>query len=218
VEPPAYATDPATGQLLDDAASATTSADAVPSTAPSSSAANTTAPAPPPGTTAPGTRPVTPRRTTAPAPRPPAADPPPATSDAVLTAILADINAARTAAGLPTLTLDANLSKASALHNQLMIEGCGLLHQCPGEAALGARFTAQGVSWTAAGENIGFGSSGSSAAAVIATANGLTAGMLAETAPDDGHRKNLLSSTFKRIGLSVVLAGGKVWMTQDFVN
>ena len=43
--------------------------------------------------------------------------------------------------------------------------------------------------------------------------------MLAEVPPEDGHRKNLLSKSFKRIGLSVVReSGGKVWLTQDFVG
>jgi uncharacterized protein YkwD len=143
----------------------------------------------------------------------------PETGDAVLDAVLSHINAARTAAGRSPLTLDADLSKASALHNQLMIGGCGLEHQCPGEAGIGERFNAQGVTWTAAGENIGFGSSGSSDAQVIAAADGLTDSMLAEVPPGDGHRKNLLSTAFKRIGLSVVRdAKGITWMTQDFVN
>jgi uncharacterized protein YkwD len=100
-----------------------------------------------------------------------------------------------------------------------MINGCGLEHQCPGESGLGDRFTAQGVRWTSAGENIGFGSSGSRDAQIIEAANGLTDSMLAEKPPNDGHRKNLLNTGFKRIGLSIVRdAKGITWMTQDFVN
>jgi len=143
----------------------------------------------------------------------------PKTGDAILDAVLAHINEARVDEGLAILTLDTKLSKASALHNQLMIDGCGLEHQCSGESGLGERFTAQGVKWTSAGENIGFGSSGSSNADIIKAANGLTDSMLAETPPNDGHRKNLLNSGFKRIGLSVVRdSKGITWMTQDFVN
>jgi uncharacterized protein YkwD len=157
-----------------------------------------------------------PRRTTT---APPSAPRAPATGDAVLDAVLDHINQARTRAGLPAYTLSTSLSKASALHNQRMIDGCGLQHQCSGESGIGDRFSAQGVRWTAAGENIGFGSSGSSQSAIIAAANGLTDSMLAERPPNDGHRKNLLSGTFKRIGLSVVRDGnGRAWMTQDFVN
>jgi uncharacterized protein YkwD len=143
----------------------------------------------------------------------------PKTGDNILDAVLEHINDARADEGLSALTLDSQLSKASALHNQLMINGCGLEHQCPGEKSIGPRFSAQGVQWSSAGENIGFGSSGSSDADIIRAANGLTDSMLAETPPNDGHRKNLLSKSFKRIGLSVVRDGkGLTWMVQDFVN
>ncbi|WP_433790965.1 CAP domain-containing protein [Actinoplanes sp. CA-252034] len=143
----------------------------------------------------------------------------PATSGTVAEQVLAHINEARIAEGLKALTLDAELSRAAALHTQLMIDGCGLSHRCSGEADLGDRFTAQGVSWRSAGENIGFGSSGSSDAAKVQAANGLTDSMLAEVPPNDGHRKNLLNSSFTRIGLSIVRdSKGITWMTQDFVG
>ncbi|WP_412753788.1 CAP domain-containing protein [Krasilnikovia sp. M28-CT-15] len=141
------------------------------------------------------------------------------TSGGILDQVLAHINAARAGKGLPAYTLDTDLSKASALHNQLMINGCGLEHQCKGESGLGKRFSAQGVSWSSAGENIGFGSSGASDSAIVDAANGLTDSMLAEVPPNDGHRRNLLSNDFRRIGLSVVRdAKGVTWMTQDFVG
>ncbi|BCJ41388.1 hypothetical protein GCM10010168_56130 [Actinoplanes ianthinogenes] len=143
----------------------------------------------------------------------------PATADTILDLVLAHINQARADEGLAALTLDTKLSKASAIHNQLMIDGCGLSHQCPGEGGIGTRFSAQGVSWSSAGENIGYGSSGSSAADKVKAANGLTDSMLAEVAPNDGHRKNLLSKSFTKIGLSVVRDGkGITWMVQDFVG
>jgi uncharacterized protein YkwD len=137
----------------------------------------------------------------------------------VIDAVLAHINAAREENGLAPYALSADLSRASQLHTELMVNGCGLSHQCPGEASLGDRFTAQGVHWTSAGENIGYGSAGSSQSAIIAAANGLTDSMLAEVPPNDGHRRNLLNSTFRFVGLAVVRdANGLVWMTQDFVN
>ena len=80
--------------------------------------------------------------TKAPKPKPPKA---PQTSGSILDRALAHINAARTAEGLSALKLDANLSKAAALHNQLMINGCGLSHQCSGEGGIGDRFSAQSV-------------------------------------------------------------------------
>ncbi|GAA1591209.1 hypothetical protein GCM10009828_014990 [Actinoplanes couchii] len=143
----------------------------------------------------------------------------PVTSGTVSEQVLAHINEARVAEGLKALTLDTNLSKAAAIHNQLMIDGCGLSHQCSGESGLGERFSAQDVSWRTAGENIGFGSSGSSTSAMVGAANGLTDSMLAEVPPNDGHRKNLLNADFTRIGLSIVRdAKGITWMTQDFVG
>jgi uncharacterized protein YkwD len=157
----------------------------------------------------------TPKKTTTKPPAPTA----PQTGGTVLDQVLAHINAARTAEGLGRLTLDTKLSKAAALHTQRMIDGCGLAHQCSGESGLGARFSAQGVQWSSAGENIGYGSSGAGDTAKIKAANGLTDSMLAEVPPNDGHRKNLLNPAFKRIGLSVVRDGkGITWMTQDFVG
>jgi uncharacterized protein YkwD len=141
------------------------------------------------------------------------------TDQSILGQVLAHINAARADEGLSALTLDADLSKASALHNALMIDGCGLSHQCSGEGDIGKRFSAQGVDWSSAGENIGYGSSGGGVAAMVKAANGLTDSMLAEKAPDDGHRKNLLSTSFTRIGLSITRdSKGITWMTQDFVG
>jgi uncharacterized protein YkwD len=61
--------------------------------------------------------------------------------------VLALINQARSAAGLPPLTVIAGL----------VAGGCGLTHQGPDEPAIGARETAAGVDWTGAGENIGDG-------------------------------------------------------------
>jgi len=180
---------------------------------------------PSPSATRPAAKPKV--TTTAPKPKPskttkapqPTTDDPPATSGSILDQVLAHINAARTQNGLSAYALSSDLSKASALHNQLMIGGCGLSHQCSGEGGIGDRFTAQGVKWTAAGENIGYRSSGASDSEIVQAANAITDSMLAEVAPDDGHKKNLLSSDFKRIGLSVVRdSKGLVWVTQDFVN
>jgi len=193
------------------AAVATTPTEAI-SLSPSASAS----PSPSATTKSPAVRRTTrPAKTKSPEPTVGVAD----TDTSVLGQVVEHINAARRSAGLSELTLDAKLSKASALHNQLMIDGCGLEHECPGESGIGDRFSAQGVRWTSAGENIGFGSSGSSNAAIVRAANGLTDSMLAEKPPNDGHRKNLLNTGFKRIGLSVVRdSKGITWMTQDFVN
>lgn len=140
-------------------------------------------------------------------------------SDAVQQ-VLALINRARAAQGLAPYTLDSGLNASAAAHNSVMASGCGLSHQCPGEAAFGDREIAAGVHWTSAGENIGEGGGvADTAAAKAASAVGLTQSMLDEQAPDDGHRKNILSSGFTRVGIAVLRdANGTVWLTQDFAN
>ena len=132
--------------------------------------------------------------------------------------MLALINQARSAAGLAPLTVTDGLLSSSSAHNTLMADGCGLTHQCPGEPAIGQRETDAGVDWTAAGENIGEGGPVADTTAAIAQmAVLLTQDMLNEVPPDDGHRLNILSTTFTHIGIAVYRdASGTVWMTQDF--
>lgn len=185
------------------------------STAPSSAAPSSAAPSSAaPSTAAPSTA-----APSSAAPAPSASSSAPATDSGIVEQALAHINAARAAENLAPLTLDAKLSAASEAHNALMAGTCGMSHQCAGEAALGDRFTAAGVTWRSAGENIGQGWADDNDTAILAAANGLTDQMLAEVAPDDGHRRNLLSTGFTDIGLAVLRADdGKVWLTQDFVQ
>ena len=134
--------------------------------------------------------------------------------------VLALINQARSAAGLPPLTITAGLESSASAHNLTMAGGCGLSHQCPAEPDLGTRETAAGVVWSACGENIGEGGPVADTNAAIAQmAVGLTQDMLNEKPPDDGHRRNILSSSFTHIGIAIYLdSSGTVWLTQDFSN
>jgi uncharacterized protein YkwD len=134
--------------------------------------------------------------------------------------VLALINHARATAGLPALTVTAGLETTSSAHNLLMADGCGLSHQCPGEPPIGTRETDAGIDWTAAGENIGEGGPvADTTAAIAAMAVGLTQSMLNEQPPKDGHRLNILSTTFTHIGIAVYRdSSGTVWLTQDFSN
>jgi uncharacterized protein YkwD len=134
--------------------------------------------------------------------------------------VLALINQARATAGLPALTVTAGLETTSSAHNLLMADGCGLSHQCPGEPPIGTRETDAGIDWTAAGENIGEGGpAADTTAAIAAMAVGLTQSMLNEQPPNDGHRLNILSTSFTHIGIAVYRdSSGTVWLTQDFSN
>jgi uncharacterized protein YkwD len=134
--------------------------------------------------------------------------------------VLALINQARSGAGVPALTITSGLQACSSAHNLRMANGCGLSHQCPGEPPLGDRETAAGVNWTAAAENVGQGGPvAGTSAAVAQMAVGLTQAMLNERPPDDGHRRNILSSAFTHIGIAIYRDNsGTVWLTQDFSN
>jgi uncharacterized protein YkwD len=176
----------------------------------------------------PTARPAPTRSTAPPRPSQPAAPSPaaapagPAGSEPGTPAaqVLAVINTARSAAGLPAYVLTGGLDLSATRHTTLMASGCGLSHQCAGEPALGARETAAGVAWTAAGENIGEGGPvPASTSAVGQMAVTLTKDMLAEKPPDDGHRLNILSRAYHHIGIAVYRdPSGTVWMTQDFSN
>jgi uncharacterized protein YkwD len=148
------------------------------------------------------------------------ASPPAAQGGTAAAQVIALINQARSAAGLPALTITSGLQASSSAHNLRMAGGCGLSHQCPGEPAIGDRESAAGVHWTAAGENIGDGGPVADTDAAIAQmAVGLTQSMLNEQPPDDGHRLNILSSTFTHIGIALYRdSSGTVWLTQDFSN
>ncbi|UKY48562.1 sigma-70 family RNA polymerase sigma factor [Streptomyces inhibens] len=131
--------------------------------------------------------------------------------------VLALINQARAAHGLPAYTLTTGLTRSATAHNTAMDNGCGLSHQCPGEAPLGDRETAAGAKWGAAGENIGQASAGPDAQQIAKAAVSLTQDMLNEKPPNDGHRQNILSSTFTHVGIAVHRnPNGTVWLTQDF--
>ena len=151
----------------------------------------------------------------------PAAVPAPAAlAQQAVRQVLKLVNQARARAGLPGYTLTGGLRRSSRRHNDLMAHGCGLSHQCPGEAPLGTRETAAGVPWTTAAENIGEGGPvPDTAAAITKMALTLTRDMLGEKPPHDGHRLNLLNRAFHHLGIAIYRdKSGTVWLTQDFSN
>ena len=189
-----------------------------PSSAPSSSSPSSSA-------NPSSSSPSSPARSSSPASSPPsgspsASSPAGATSGGAAARVLVLINQARSSAGLAPLTVTAGLDSSASTHNSAMAGGCGLSHQCPGEPGLGARETAAGVHWTAAGENIGEGGPvANSTSSIAQMAVALTQSMLNEKPPNDGHRLNILSTSFTHIGIAVFRdSSGTVWLTQDFSN
>ena len=203
----------ATSPMLSDSGTASPSGSPAPSTAPSHPAPPTSMPASVPPPTHSAAPPP-------PAPRPSASasQPTGSASSAAAAQVLTLINQARAQQGLPALAISSGLNSSSAAHTSVMAGDCGLSHQCPGEPPLGTRLTNAGVQWTSAGENIGEGGPVSNnTTAITQMAVGLTQSMLNERPPDDGHRMNILSSSFHFVGITVFLdSKGTVWMTQDF--
>jgi uncharacterized protein YkwD len=174
-----------------------------------------------PATSASRTAPV-PRSTPTAPPRPPAPAPPAPSRNgggtvaaSIAAAVVAAINSARAQQGLPALTVTAGLQASAHAHDLAMAAANQLSHQLAGEPDLGTRETKAGVSWTAAGENIGWTSDMTQAGAL-----GIEASMLGETPPNDGHRRNILSATFTAVGVDVYLDSthGRLWLTEDFAR
>jgi uncharacterized protein YkwD len=136
----------------------------------------------------------------------------------VAQALLAQINAWRASDGMAPLTMTSGLVASAHKHNLRMSAGCGMVHQCSDEASLGSRISTEGIAWQAVAENIAWHSSVSSSG-VLAAAEGLNDSMHNETPPNDGHRRNMLSDAYHRIGIDVIRdAKGEVWVTEDFAN
>jgi len=184
--------------------------------------ASATEPAPSPANAGTVTATTAAPTTVAPTTAEPAAATPPPPQPGSLTdvaqALLAQINAWRAADGTAPLTMTTGLVASAHKHNLLMSAGCGMMHQCPGEASLGSRISTEGIVWQAVAENIAWHSSVSSSG-VLAAAKGVNESMYNETPPDDGHRRNMLNDAYHRIGIDVIRdANGEVWVTEDFAN
>ena len=127
------------------------------------------------------------------------------------------VNVQRDLAGLPPLTVNLRLNAAASLHTQDMVSisnlygpNVGMQHTLYGtpRPEVSDRLDTVGYdTWTTAfswGENIAYGYS--SAAAVMDAWMNST-----------GHRANILSTSFREIGVSVgVDSGGRLFFTQVF--
>jgi uncharacterized protein YkwD len=129
--------------------------------------------------------------------------------------VLGLINHDRVAQGLSPYLWSPALAAGAHLHNQRMVAFGQLSHQCPGEAALGTRISSDGLAWTAAGENIGWADYPQPQQGVLSNHQA----MMAEKPPDDGHRLNILSSTYTLVGIDVLIdSQHRTWLTEDFAR
>ena len=137
------------------------------------------------------------------------------TEASIAKVVFTAINHDRTSNGLAPLSWCPNLANSARQHNLTMAAAGTLAHQLDGEAGLGERENEQGVSWSEAGENIGYDGSLS-----VNGALELHRLMMAEQPPDDGHRQNILSQDFDVVGVDILLdpRNGVLWLTEDFAQ
>jgi uncharacterized protein YkwD len=125
------------------------------------------------------------------------------------------INRDRAAMGLTPYTWSAAPGRGARLHNIRMVAYGQLSHQCPGEPDLGARITNDGLAWRAAGENIGWSNYPNPQQGLLSNHQA----MMAEKPPDDGHRRNILSTSYTLVGIDVLIdAHHGIWLTEDFAQ
>jgi uncharacterized protein YkwD len=128
-------------------------------------------------------------------------------------AVLGLLNSERAAHGLGALRMNSQLLRSARAHNLMMAKYDTMSHQLPGEAYFTDRIAATGYSWQTAGENVGWNSDQSTSGALY-----LEKLMYNELPPNDGHRRNILNSAFRDVGIDVYFDAhtGKLWLTEDF--
>ena len=105
------------------------------------------------------------------------------------------INKARANHGKPPLKLSAEISKMARNHSKKMAAEGQVFHSC-----LTCKF--QGWNWSALGENVG---------------KGKTIGKVHQAfMKSPGHRANILSTKYKKVGIGIVEAKGWLWVTEIF--
>lgn len=118
-------------------------------------------------------------------------------------AVLAEVNAARAKNGLSALTLDANMNRAAAVRAAELAQSFS--HTRPNGSRGLTALNEAGVSYRTAGENIASGQQ-SAQAVVSAWMN------------SSGHRANILSSLFGRMGVGQATIGGRTYWVQLFAD
>ena len=118
-------------------------------------------------------------------------------------AVLAEVNAARAKNGLSALTLDANMNRAAAVRAAELAQSFS--HTRPNGSRGLTALNEAGVSYRMAGENIASGQQ-SAQAVVSAWMN------------SSGHRANILSASFGRMGVGQATIGGRTYWVQLFAD
>jgi uncharacterized protein YkwD len=108
--------------------------------------------------------------------------------------MIADVNAARTAAGLSPLLRDPQLVSVARAYAHDMAARRYFGHRNPEGKNVGNRFEEAGIAYQTAGENIAF----------VQNENEAMEGFLNSS----GHRANILNSNYTRIGIGIIVTDG----------
>ncbi|NJC72079.1 CAP domain-containing protein [Planosporangium thailandense] len=135
-----------------------------------------------------------------PGPAPPT---PPSGDAGTETAVLTLVNQARATAGCAALTADPRLTAAARAHSADMARRGYFAHDTPDGVTVGARITAAGYRFSAAGENIAKGQQSASA-------------VMRAWMNSPGHRANILNCRFRHLGIGLTRQGSTPVWTQDF--
>ena len=115
------------------------------------------------------------------------------------------LNEDRARSGLPALILDEELSRIARIKSQDMVDNNYFAHTSPTYGNVRSMLKSFGVSYISAGENIARSRSVYHSNAAFLSS--------------EGHRRNMLSSTFTHVGIGVVVnAYGFVTVTEIFVR
>jgi uncharacterized protein YkwD len=112
------------------------------------------------------------------------------------------INQERKDHDLPLFALDNHLIAAARRHTEETVRQGRLSHQFPGEPVLRARLAHAGARFDAAAENVAESDS-------VPNAH-------FELMHSTGHRANLMNPNYNAIGIGIIDAGDRIYVTEDF--
>lgn len=117
--------------------------------------------------------------------------------------VLRLVNNERAKAGLPAYTTSQSLSSAASQRAKEITTKFS--HTRPNGSSFFTVFRQYGIPFRAAGENVAYGQR--TPAEVVRT-----------WMSSQGHRRNILSSRFKKIGIGIAEKNGRYYWAQDFTN
>jgi uncharacterized protein YkwD len=143
--------------------------------------------------------------------------PPPSELMQLRAELVAQLNEHRAQAGLTPFGVDPIAEQAAEFQAVDMMNTGKMRHEDSSGRSPFARYEAFGGKADYYGENIGFRSPGVVDPVLLwQVLAKLDARMMAEVPPDDGHRRNILSSHYTAVGIGVAVGPDGVFLAEDF--